>query len=162
MRSSIIALVMLTLLAGNLAHAQTEPPAPPAENLAAARELVQVMKATDTFRVMLPSLVNSMKAAIVQNRPEVEKGYDAMTPRFIEAANMRVNELADQIAGVYARHFTVDEIHQITQFYRSPTGQKMIAEQPAIARETLAYGQQLGRTIATDIAEQMRKNGNAN
>lgn len=165
MRHMIIAFITALILAAGPALAQTEPqpaPAPSAENLAAAQELVRVMKATDIFKTMLPSLVNSMKAAVVQNRPEVAKNYDAMMPRFIEAANTRVNELADQIAGVYARHFTLDELHQMTQFYQSPAGQKMIAEQPAIARETLAFGQQLGRTIAADIVEQMRKDGTAN
>jgi hypothetical protein len=166
-RYSIVCFLAAIMLTGNLARAQTAPePSPPAENLAAARELVQAMKATDTLKALLPAIISNMKAAVVQNRPEIEKQYDALMPIFADAANARLNELADQVAVVYARRFTLDELHQIKAFYQTPVGQKMITEQPAIARETMALGQQLGRSIATDIQtrmlEQMRKNGNAN
>jgi hypothetical protein len=167
MRYAIVFFLAAIMLTGNLARAQTaSEPSPPAENLAAARELVQAMKATDTLKALLPTIISNMKAAVVQNRPEIEKQYDALMPIFSDAANARLNELADQLAVVYARRFTLDELHQIKAFYQTPVGQKMITEQPAIARETMAIGQQLGRSIATDIQtrmlEQMRKNGNAN
>ena len=171
MRHAIIAVsAALAFLVVGLARAQTPPasstPAPAPENLAAAHELIQAMQATDQMRALLPIIVQNMKAAIVQNRPEVDKKYDALMPLFVEAANARMSEFSDQIAEVYARTFSVDEIHQIAAFYRAPTGQKLIASQAALARETLALGQQLGRALAADIRaraqEELNKSGNAN
>jgi hypothetical protein len=167
MRLAIIAFTAAAILAVAPLRAQTPATTPPApENLAAARELIQAMKAPDQMKALLPIIVQSMKAAIVQNRPEVDKKYDALMPLFVEAANARMNEFSNQIAEIYARAFSVDEIHQIAAFYRTPTGQKLIASQAALARDTLALGQQFGRALAVDIQtraqEELNKNGNAN
>ena len=163
----IAVLVAIVLVAVNPAGAQTPPTTtPPPERLAAARELVQVMKATDQFKALLPVIFQNLKAAIVQNRPEMEKQYEAMVPVFTAAANDHVNDVVDQLAQTYARHFNADEIHQMTAFYRTPIGQKLITEQPAIARETLAAGQQFGRALAIDLQtrafEALRKQGSGN
>jgi uncharacterized protein len=162
--ATIATFVAAVFFAAPALRAQTlPPPLPPAENLTAARELVQTMKATDQLKALLPIIMTNMKAAIVQNRPEMEKSYDTMVPLFTEAANARLNEFADQLATVYARHFTIDELHQITAFYKTPTGQKMIGELPAIAKENMALGQQFGRSVALDIQtralESLRKHG---
>lgn len=150
MRRATIAAVAIILSIGPL-WAQTAQPAPAADNLAASQQLIEVMRAADQFKAILPSLIQNMKAAVVQNRPEMEKNFDAMMPLFAEAANARVKDVTDQMATIYARHFSVDEMHAMTAFYQTPAGQKLLAEQPAIARETLAAGQQFGRAIALDI-----------
>lgn len=162
--ATIAAFVAATFFAAPALQAQTlPPPAPPAENLAAAQELIQTMRATDQFKALLPTIMANMKAAIVQNRPEMEKNYDTMMPLFTQTANARLNEFTDQLAAVYARHFSIDELHQIIAFYKTPTGQKMIAELPAIAKENMALGQQFGRSVALDIQtralESLRKHG---
>jgi uncharacterized protein len=165
MRTATIAVFVAAILFAALPlKAQTlPPPAPPAENLAAAQELIQTMRATDQFKALLPTIMSNMKNTVVQNRPEMEKNYDNMVPLFTEAANARLNEFTDQLAAVYARHFTIDELHQIIAFYKTPTGQKMIAELPSIAKENMALGQQFGRSVALDIQtralESLRKHG---
>jgi uncharacterized protein len=137
------------------ARAQTDAPPPP-DNLAAARDLIQVLKPTDQFKAVLPVLFQNFKAAIVQGRPEVEKQYDAMIPMFNQSAEQHLSELTDAITAIYARNFTVDELHQLATFYRSPTGQKLLQKQPGIAGESLAAGQQLGKAIIADIQRQMQ------
>ncbi len=145
----------------------TTPPAPaPAANLAAARELVQVMRATDQFKVLLPNIFQALKPAFVQGRPEVEQDYDAIVPIITAGAMQRLNDFADMLAGIYARNFSVDEIHDLTAFYRTPTGQKLIEQQPIIAHESLAAGQQFGQQLVADLKEQitdeLRKREHAN
>lgn len=142
------------------AQAQSPPVAPAAENLAAARELLDITKPTEQFRAILPTLFQSMKAAIVQNRPEVEKQYDAMTPLFYQSAQKRLNELTDIIAGIYATNFTVDELHGIAAFLRTPIGQKFISRQTAIAQQSIAAGQQFGQLVAKDVQQQMSSHAN--
>jgi hypothetical protein len=136
-------------------RAQTAPAAPAAENLAAARELMDVIKPTEQFKAILPTIFQNLKPAIVQNRPDVEKQYDAMTPMFAQIAQKHLTELADIIAGIYAQNFTVDELRSITAFYRTPAGQKLIAQQPLIAQQSMAAGAQFGRSIVSDIQQQM-------
>jgi hypothetical protein len=135
-------------------------PAPSPENLAAARELIEVIKPADQFKAILPNLFQNFKVAIVQNRPDIEKQYDAMIPVFEQSAQKHLNELTDTIVAIYARNFTVDELHDITAFYRSPTGRKFIERQAAVSRESLAAGQQFGQAVANDVQQQM--SGHAN
>jgi hypothetical protein len=153
----IVALITMAFCAASPARAQTATPSP--ESLAAARELMAVMKPADQFKAILPVIIQNMKQAIVQGRPEIEKQYDAMMPAFNESAQKRVKELAETLATIYASNFTADELHDLTAFYRTPTGQKFLARQPAIAQQSLVAGQALGRDVMSDVQQQM--NGQA-
>lgn len=158
MRAVFAVAVILSAFALSIApgRAQTATPSPPAENLAAAHQLVDAMRATDQFEALLPMILQNLKNGFVQGRPEMEKNFDAMIPLFTEAANAKMHELTDEIAAIYARHFTVAELHQITAFYQSPVGQKLVAEHTALARETMTAGQQFGRSLAGEIQTRMR------
>jgi uncharacterized protein len=128
---------------------------PPAENLAAARELVQVMKATDQFKALLPTIFEGLKPAFVQGRPEMAQQYDAIMPIILNGAMQRLNAFGDMLANIYAQNFSVDELHDLTAFYRSPTGQKLIARQATIARASMVAGQQFGQKLVADLREQI-------
>ena len=72
----------------------------PADALPVARELITVMRATDQFKLIFPTIMESLKPAIVQGRPQIEKDIDAMMPVLLEGVNSRINEITDQMAGV--------------------------------------------------------------
>ena len=167
MRYAFIAAFAAAFLAISPLQAQTPPTLPPPpENLAAARELVQVMKATDQFKVLLPTIMQALKPAFIQGRPEMEKDFDAILPAINQVAARRVDELAEALAVIYASNFSVAEIHDIAAFYRSPTGQRFLAQQPIIAHESLLAGQKWAQALSTElretIADQLRKRGHAN
>ncbi len=165
MRHAIIA-VFAALLAVSPLSAQTPQPAPSAETLAAARELISVMRATDQFKALLPTIMQGLKPAVVQGRPDVEKQFDAIMPIILEGARQRVNELGDTLADIYARNFSADELHDLIAFYQTPTGQKLLQQQPAVARESMAagrqWGQQLVAALRQQINDELRKHGDAN
>jgi len=48
------------------------------------------------------------------------------------------DEVLRWYADIYSAHFTVDEIHQIRDFYLSPVGEKLVRLRPAMAQETRA------------------------
>jgi hypothetical protein len=154
------ALIVIAVAAASPARAQTPPATPSPEALAAAHELMTVMKPADQFKAIMPVLIQNLKAAVVQGRPEVEKQYDAMMPAFNDSAQKRVNELIETIATIYASNFTADELHDLTAFYRTSTGQKFLAQQANIAQQSMTAGQQLGRAVMSDVQQQM--NGHAN
>jgi uncharacterized protein len=167
MRQAIIAFFAAAFFAIGPLQAQTPPTLPPPpENLAAARELIQVMKATDQFKTLLPIILQGLKPAFVQGRPEMEKDFDAILPAINDVAARRVNELAEALAVIYASNFSVAEIHDIAAFYRSPTGQKFLTQQPLIARESVVAGQKWAQTLSSELREaigaELRKRGHAN
>jgi hypothetical protein len=123
---------------------------PRAENLA-ARELVQVMRATDQFKAQFPTIMQALKPALVQGRPQMEKDFDAILLAIDDVR--RVNELGEAFAVIYASNFSVSEIHDIAAFYRSSTGQKLLTQQPAITRESVVAGQKWVQTLSSDLRE---------
>jgi uncharacterized protein len=131
------------------------PAAPPAENLAAARDLIRVIKATEQMKILLPNIFAMIKPAIVQGRPQVAKHFDEIAPMMTAAALRRMDVFADLLANIYARNFSADELRDLIAFYQTPTGQKLIARQAVIAQQSLVAGQAFGRELAADIKQQM-------
>lgn len=158
----LAALLAFTLMAAGPAPAQS--PAPPApEALAAARELIVTMKAAENFKALMPTIMNALKPAIAQNRPQVERDFDALVPVLIEGMNARLAEVIDAIATIYARNFTAAELREITAFYRGPTGQKFVSRQTGIMQESLVAGQKFGQSVGVELQhkmiEELRKRG---
>jgi uncharacterized protein len=163
-RRPIPIVVAILALASTLAF--TRPAAaqtPDTDAVAAARELIGVMHAADQFKTMLPLIVQQLKPAVTQANPAAARDFDAVAAKMVESMVARSGDFADAMAAVYARHFTASELREITTFLRGPAGQKYVAEMPAIAQESMATGQKLGREIASDardrIIEELRKRG---
>ena len=99
----------------------------------------------------------------MQNRPQVERDYDAIMPLMLESMNARVSEIIEQVAALYARNFTAAELNEVVAFYRGPTGQKFIQKLPLITQESMVIGQRFGQSIATElrsrIVDELRKRG---
>jgi hypothetical protein len=138
-------------------------PAQSPDAVAAAKDLMVVMHSADNFKAMMPSIMQALKPAVVQGRPEVERDFDALVPALLGAMNSRLEEMIDKIAGIYARNFTAAELREVAAFYRGPTGQKFVQRLPGIMQESLATGQQFGRQLAGEMQqrmiEELRKKG---
>ena len=81
-----------------------------------------------------------------------------MMPMFYEGALKRANELSDTIATIYAGNFTAEELREVIAFYRTPTGQKLLARQAM--QQSMTAGEEVGRAVMNDVLQQM--NGHAN
>ena len=158
-RRMLVVFAILLLALGRPALAQIPSP----EATAAAKELVEAMRATDQLKVLMPMMMQQLKPVIVQGRLEVERDYDAMVPQMLSAADARVGEFAGSIAAIYANHFTVDELRQLAAFYRGPVGQKFLQIMPKIMQDSMAVGQKFGESLAADtrnrMIEELRKRG---
>ena len=59
------------------------------------------------------------------------------------------------IADIYARNFTVNEMHQLVAFYRTPAGQKFLDKSSVVTEEMATVGQSIGHTIGREMHELM-------
>jgi hypothetical protein len=154
--------IALCLIGSGPAAAQTAT-APTQDALAAARELVVVMRSTDQVKQILPSIIQALRPAVVQGRPQVEKDFDAFVPALLDNMNARTSELVELIALIYARNFTAEEMRGMMAFYRTSLGQKLLQKMPAIAQESLtagqAWGRQVGAEVQSRMIEELRKKG---
>ena len=156
-------LVVVMSLSAPLARAQTAAPSPSPEALTVARELVTIMHLIDQFKALMPTIMTSLKPAIVQGRGNVEQDYDALTPILLNGFQTRFSELSEAVAIVYASNFTPDDLRGLITFYKSPVGQKLLEKTPAVTQQSLLAGQKFGQSVAVElrqrIIEELRKKG---
>lgn len=143
----LLFIVGTLLLSVCAAPAQTPSP----DAMAAARSLVVTMRQADQYRALLPEILLALKPALTQDRPEIERDYESMTPVIVDAFAPYVQQMVDQLATVYATSFTVDELKQIEAFYKQPAGQKLLLKEAAIEQAATQIGQDGGRKASDDL-----------
>jgi hypothetical protein len=149
-------LLWLVLLPARIAMAQE--PAP--DTLAAAKELIGVMNLTDQYKVIVLDIIKTLKPSIVQGRPEVDGQYDAITPTVVNALQPGLSKLSDAMAIIYARNFSVDDLHALIAFYKTPTGQKLVQKLPTLAGESrLAVSRTIAGEVRQQLMEELRNKG---
>jgi uncharacterized protein len=161
-RFMIAGFIALCLIGRGPAAAQPAA-APTQDALAAARELVQVARAADQLKLILPSIIQALKPAVVQGRPQIEKDFDAFAPALLDNMSARLPEFTEQIVLIYAHNFTPEEMREMTTFYRSPVGQRLLEKLPAVTQESMrvgqAWGQRIGAEVQNRMIEELRKKG---
>lgn len=105
--------------------------------------------------------IAAMEAMIPAQRVANPQVPAVFWDRFLAAARDRRGELIELIVPVYDRHFTTDELRQLLAFYDTTLGQKLLAAQPAIARESIEAGQQWGKRIGGEVAAKLQFEGRA-
>jgi hypothetical protein len=147
----IAELVLLACLAGNLALADD---APSPEALAAAQELLAVL--SPDFAKQLTNNMDAIFWPVVEQRAHAAKIDDAtiaeMRSEFDRIQIAFVTEALKQAPPIYARHFTITELHEMTAYYRSPTGAKALKEMPQVMGEVTS---QLMRPQSQDLEQRI-------
>jgi hypothetical protein len=100
---------------------------------------------------------------VAQDRPEIERDYDALMPMLADAFAPYYSAMVDDIATVYANNFTAAELREIEAFYRQPIGQKLLEKTPVLAQQSMQVGQDASRKAADDLrgrlTEALRQKG---
>ena len=145
-------LLMSMLVAAALtAPAFAQAPAPSPDTLKAAQQLAALMSG-DTVGQMSAAMTAQIWPTIErQLGPRVDAATLAeLRGEFEQSlAAFSKTAMADAPA-VYARHFTVDELHALLAFYKSPVGAKALQTMPAVMAE---LGQEMAPRIQAFEAE---------
>ena len=137
MRKSVaVSILSVALIAG--AGASKAEGAPDAEHLQAAASVeramggeAQVMKGLAAMR---PGMINMM--AQTSHMP-IGQAADEWDKAILPGMQAHIGDIESAKARILAEHFTVSELIDLKNFYLSPTGQKLIANQSVIATESM-------------------------
>jgi hypothetical protein len=151
MYKSLAIIGTLLLLATGAARAQNPSP----DTLEAARSLVTTLRLSDQYRALLPGILLGLKPSLAQDRPEIERDFDALVPTVIDTYAKYYNVMVDNAAALYAKNFSADELRAIDAFYRSPAGQKYRENSRALAEQTRQIGEESSRKAADDLKARM-------
>ena len=145
--TTIVLFATLAVAAPSPSHAQT--PGDPT-GLGAARTLLRTSGAVDAMLAAMRANIPAQREALPQVPAEF---WTAFESRMTKEAPV----LVDSIAAIYAHKFTVRELQEITAFYNSPIGRKVVQNQASIITESSAIGQRWGSRIGEEVAKSLLK-----
>ena len=152
--SRLIVAAMLVSAVCTRAEAQTAPAEAPRDStkIALIRQLV-----TETHAVDLG--VTAMQASLPAQRASHPEIPAVFWDRVLTLVQTRRDSLANMFVDIYDRHFSTDELRQLLAFYRTPIGQKLLAETPAMTRESMTAAQAWGVELGMEVARQLAAEG---
>lgn len=142
LRLSILTLV--TILAGCGEKADTPPLASKHDNII---ELLQLMDMDDMINSAYDQMEGMLKGSAEQmgvtpqEQPIFDRYYQEMV--VVMKETMGWKKMEPLILDLYERNFTEKEIADMLVFYRTDTGQALLAKMPAIMQESMQMSQQL-------------------
>ena len=107
--------------------------------------------AQDTLKKKIPDISQKELDRLDAMMDQTMKGFD-------------IDGMIDDMVPVYQRHLTKTDVAAMAGFYQTPTGQKMLREQPQMTAEAMqAVQPRMEKMMATvmDDAEKMAKEGSA-
>jgi len=156
------ALVALAVMAAaRPVLAQTTAPSPNA--ILIAKQIVEIKGVDKLFDPLIRGVVEKVKDQFMQTNFMWAKDLNEVAGQLVKQYQPRTSELVDESARIYASHFTEAELKQILAFYQTPTGRKMIVEEPRALDQSVAnagvFGDKLSEEIIAKFRDEMKKRG---
>lgn len=147
------ALLFAAVLAFNAAGAQ-------AGQLTQAerQEALQLIEALGG-KEMIQQYVRQNMGLVKKFRPDIPAEKMPLVEReissFVTEKIVAPGGLAEQLLPVFAKHFTADELRQLTAFYESPLGRKALAVMPQTLRESKEVAQRMAIGMIPELNQRV-------
>jgi uncharacterized protein len=150
------------------AAAQQPAPAPQlkpvsASALQAARDLLAAKNVNQIYASAVPNIIERAKAQLLSNNLNYQKDLNEVAQGIAQQNAGKEKEIGEQMAKIYANDFTEQELKDLTAFYRSPLGQKLLTTEPKSIQASMQYmngwAQNFGEHVVGEFRAQMQKRG---
>ena len=144
--ASALVILAATVTVASSARAQV-PPRPGQTDSAKTAAIQSLMEATRVADLMVEAIemsFSSQRAALPQLPDSL---WDELTNRM----TTEIPAYLDSLVPVYARLLSLDEIEQLSEFYTTALGQRLLEITPALLRESTEIGRRWGERIAAEI-----------
>jgi hypothetical protein len=168
-RLALAATLSLGVAAGAIispVQAQTAAPTPKPSSPAAigyAKEILTLKNAPAMYSGAVPGLVQRTKETLLQANLNYQKDLNEVSVIVAQQLAGREKEIGEQMAKIYAADFTEQELKDLVTFYKSPLGQKLLAQEPRSIQASMSYMNQWAQTFAEEVngafRSEMRKRG---
>ena len=146
-----------------------QPPAPlkPASPsaIAAAKDLLAVKNVSQVYASAVPNIVQRTKDGFLANNLSYQKDLNEVALIVAQTMSGREKEIGEQMAKIYASDFTEQELKDLTTFYKSAIGQKLLTQEPKSIQASMNYmsqwAQSFSETVANEFRAEMKKRGKA-
>jgi uncharacterized protein len=143
------------------AQQPTAPPAAPLKPvspsaLQAARDLLAVKNVSQVYAGAVPNIVERAKTQLLGSNLSYQKDLNEIAVSIAQQAAGREKEIGEQMAKIYANDFTEQELKDLTAFYKSPLGQKVLMQEPKSIQAAMAFMGQWAQTFGESVVAQFR------
>lgn len=123
-------------------------------------DIAKLLEMTGSLAVgkqMSTAVVQQMTQMLRKARPDIPERVIGVIPEEVDAVIDENIDAFEQLAvSIYHKHFTHDEIKEVTRFYATPLGQKTIRVMPTVMSESLQAGQQWGQSLGPTLQQRIR------
>jgi uncharacterized protein len=158
-RASICMLALACLTSAT--HVQAQQPSP--GGLAAAKELLEIKGAQNLLGPIVPGVVETAKNSLIQSNPNLIKELNEVAAQLRTELAPRASEVIQGFVVLYAQRFSEPELKQIVTFYRSPLGQKLLADEPTVMdqgfKQAQDWANRLSEQVIARFRDEMKKRG---
>lgn len=90
--------------------------------------------------------------------PEIQAKLDDFQKRVMDLVTAQVSweKLEPQYTELYAQTYTEQEVDDILTFYRSPSGEAMIAKTPELLQKSMAMGQERMQAVMPQLMQMVQ------
>jgi hypothetical protein len=152
MRALFATVLAITCLAATSVPAQE----PTAGALAAARDMLVAKGGNTFFDPVVPGVIESVKNSFVPTNPQLYKELNDVAALLRKDYEPKRVEVFNNVARIFAQHFTEQELKDITAFYKTPLGQKMLKEEPVAIELSLKGAQDWATNFSEAVTARFR------
>src|ERR1700743_681372 len=143
------------------AQLQLKPASPSA--IAAANALLTAKNANQVWANAVPNIIQRVKDQLLANNLSYQKDLNEVAVTEAQAITGREKQIGETLDNIYANDFTEKEMKDLTAFYKSPLGQKLLAQDPKTDQTVIGFlnqwAQAFSQTVAADFRAAMQKRG---
>ncbi|MCR4283156.1 MAG: DUF2059 domain-containing protein [Bauldia sp.] len=128
-----------------------------ASHVAIALTVVKSAGATRGFDNVLPILANKVTDRLISIRPDLHKEIAAAVEAVVVKLAVRRAELDNDVARIWAKYFTEEELQTLAQFYQSPAGKKFSEIGPQMVAESYQVVDRWSNRVGDELLEKTRE-----
>lgn len=128
-----------------------------ASHVAIALEVVKSAGASRGFDNVLPLLANQVTDRLIRVRPDLHKEIQTAVEAVAIKLAVRRNELDNDVARIWAKYFSEEELQTLLAFYQSPAGKKFADTGPAVVAEAYQAVDRWSSRVGEELLEKTRE-----
>jgi hypothetical protein len=140
---------------------QLKPVSPSA--MQAARDFLAVKNVSSVYANAVPNIVQRAKDSFLANNLSYQKDLNEVAVAVAQSMAGKEKEIGEQMAKIYANDFTEQELKDLTTFYKTPLGQKVLLQEPKSIQASMLYmnqwAQSFSESVANEFRNEMKKRG---
>jgi len=143
--------------------AQATPGTPSANAINLASELLTLKGGSQMFGGMIDGVIESARSSFVPNNPSMNRPLNEVAAQLRKDFEPKKAELMHEVARVYARRFTEQELRELLAFYKTNLGKKVLSDEALAVEDSFTRAQEwtseFSDQVLTKMRAEMRKKG---